>query len=52
LKYGLVSYRELADGTMSIKTFWKAQKQAEFMEWVEQQSNAGKEQTDDVRYFD
>ena len=32
LKYGLVSYKELTDGTLSFEQFYRAKKQAEFME--------------------
>lgn len=53
LKYGLVRFKELCDGTLSIKEFYRAKKEAEFFEWVEeQQIRHTKQKKDEVEYFD
>ena len=54
LKYGLVTYKELCDGTLSFKQFCRAKKQAEFMDWVERQTynKVARKQKDEVEYFD
>ena len=53
LKYGLVRFKELCDGTMTMSEFYKAKKEAEFFEWVEeQQAKRMRKQNDEVEYFD
>lgn len=52
LKYGLVTYKELADGTLTMSQFWKAKKQAKFMEWLEDKQHSVSNNKNEVEYFD
>ena len=51
LKHGLLTYQGLADGTVSIKTFFRAKRQAQFMDWLTQQV-VRRNTKDEVEYFD
>lgn len=51
LKYGLVTYQGLVDGTVSIHTLFRAKKQAEFMEWIQSKSVPETKQ-EEVEYFE
>lgn len=51
IKHGLVTFQGLADGTVSMRTFFAAKKQAEFIEWVESKTQES-QQKDEVEYFD
>jgi len=51
LHYGLLTYQGLADGTVSIETFFRAKRQAKFMAWLKNKAlHMG--HNEEVEYFE